>query len=71
MTSVNGHRADATTLTGISETALLTLRARANEARRPDAIIDDPLAIRLMWNIDGVVDVVDRLGETRPAPSAG
>jgi CBS domain-containing protein len=30
-----------------------------------------PLAIRLMWNIDGVVDVVDRLGETRPAPSAG
>ena len=52
MTSVNGHRADATTLTGISEAALLTLRARANEARRPDAIIDDPLAIRLMDSID-------------------
>jgi O-methyltransferase involved in polyketide biosynthesis len=52
MTSVNGHRADATTLTGISETALLTLRARANEARRPDAIIDDPLAIQLMDSID-------------------
>jgi O-methyltransferase involved in polyketide biosynthesis len=52
MTSVNGHRADATTLTGISETALLTLRARANAARRPDAIIDDPLAIRMMDSID-------------------
>ena len=48
----NGHRADATTLTGISETALFTLRARANEARRPDAIIDDPMAIRLMDSID-------------------
>jgi O-methyltransferase involved in polyketide biosynthesis len=47
MTSVNGHRADATTLTGVSETALLTLRARANEARRPDAVIDDPVAIKL------------------------
>jgi O-methyltransferase involved in polyketide biosynthesis len=52
MTSVNGHHADATTLTGISETALLTLRARANEARRPDALIDDPMAIRLMDSID-------------------
>jgi O-methyltransferase involved in polyketide biosynthesis len=52
MTSVNGHRAHATTLTGISETALLTLRARANEARRPDALIDDPMAIRLMDSID-------------------
>jgi O-methyltransferase involved in polyketide biosynthesis len=52
MTSVNGHRADATTLTGVSETALLTLRARANEARRPDRIIDDPLAVTLMDSID-------------------
>jgi O-methyltransferase involved in polyketide biosynthesis len=52
MTSVNGHRADATNLTGVSETALLTLRARANEARRHDAIIDDPMAIKLMDSID-------------------
>ncbi len=52
MTPVNGHRADATTLTGISETALLTLRSRANEARRPDAIIDDPIAIELLDSID-------------------
>jgi len=45
-------KADATTLRGVSETALLTLRSRANEARRDDAIIDDPMAIRLMDTID-------------------
>lgn len=52
MTTVNGHRANATTLTGVSETALLTLRSRANEARRDDAIIDDPVAVKLMDSID-------------------
>jgi O-methyltransferase involved in polyketide biosynthesis len=45
-------RADGTTLTGISETALLTLAARAHEARRPERIIDDPMAIRLVESID-------------------
>jgi len=45
-------KADATAVRGISETALLTLRSRANEARRPDAVIDDPVAIRLMDSID-------------------
>lgn len=39
-------------LTGVSETALLTLHARAQEARRPDSIIDDPMAIRLVDSID-------------------
>lgn len=39
-------------LTGVSETALLTLQVRANEARRPDSIIDDPMAIELMDGID-------------------
>ncbi|BBX62961.1 O-methyltransferase [Mycobacterium saskatchewanense] len=34
-------------LTGVSETALLTLHARAREARRADAILDDPMAIAL------------------------
>src|ERR1700693_5345737 len=52
MTSVTGPRADATNLTGVSETALLTLRARANEARRHDTIIDDPMAIKVMDSID-------------------
>jgi O-methyltransferase involved in polyketide biosynthesis len=40
------------TLTGVSETALLTLNARAREARRADAIIDDPTAITLADSID-------------------
>ena len=52
MSSVNGHRADATTLTGVSETALLTLNVRAREARRPDAIIEDPMAVKLVESID-------------------
>ncbi|HEU4362581.1 MAG TPA: class I SAM-dependent methyltransferase [Mycobacterium sp.] len=39
-------------LTGVSETALLTLNARAREARRADAIIADPMAIRLVDSID-------------------
>jgi len=39
-------------LTGVSETALLTLQVRANEARRPDAIIDDPMAIELVDSIE-------------------
>lgn len=39
-------------LTGVSETALLTLNARATEARRRDAILDDPMAITLADSID-------------------
>jgi O-methyltransferase involved in polyketide biosynthesis len=43
------HKAE---LTGVSETALLTLKVRADEARRPDALIDDPVAVRLVDSID-------------------
>jgi O-methyltransferase involved in polyketide biosynthesis len=43
------HKAE---LTGVSETALLTLNARAQEARRADAIIDDPMALELVDSID-------------------
>jgi O-methyltransferase involved in polyketide biosynthesis len=32
----------------LPETALVTLRSRANEARRPNGVIDDPMAIRLI-----------------------
>jgi O-methyltransferase involved in polyketide biosynthesis len=39
-------------LSGVSETALLTLQVRASEARRPDAIIDDPMAVTLVDKID-------------------
>jgi O-methyltransferase involved in polyketide biosynthesis len=47
MTAAPTARVDGTVLTGVSETALLTLRVRANEARRPDSVIDDPMAIEL------------------------
>ena len=39
-------------LSGVSETALLTLNARAREARRADSIIDDPMAVMLRDAID-------------------
>jgi len=45
-------KADGTSLTGVSETALLTLVVRATEARRPDSVIDDPMAIKLVDAID-------------------
>jgi O-methyltransferase involved in polyketide biosynthesis len=43
---------DAAALTGVSETALMTLQVRANEARRPDSIVDDPVAIEVADRID-------------------
>jgi O-methyltransferase involved in polyketide biosynthesis len=49
MTETARHKA---TLTDVTETALLTLKVRASEARRPDAIIDDPMAIELVDSID-------------------
>ena len=45
-------KADGSALTGVSETALLTLLVRATEARRPDSVIDDPMAIKLVDSID-------------------
>lgn len=45
-------KVDGSALTGVSETALLTLQVRANEARRRDGLIDDPMAIRLVESID-------------------
>jgi O-methyltransferase involved in polyketide biosynthesis len=36
----------------LPETALVTLCFRANEARRPDGIIDDPIAIELTETVD-------------------
>lgn len=51
MTDTPG-KVDGSALTGVSETALLTLQVRANEARRPDSLIDDPMAIKLVDSID-------------------
>jgi O-methyltransferase involved in polyketide biosynthesis len=52
MSSTPTAKADGTVLTGVSETALMTLQVRASEARRPDSIIDDPTAILLADSID-------------------
>ncbi len=52
MNSTPTPKVDGATLTGVSETALLTLKVRATEARRPDGIIDDPMAIRLADSIE-------------------
>ena len=49
---MSSPRADASALTGVSETALLTLLVRATEARRADRIIDDPVAVDLVDAID-------------------
>lgn len=50
-------------LTGVSETALLTLNGRAHQARQPNAIIDDPMAIRLVDAIDFDFDKFGRRGQ--------
>lgn len=52
MNKADGDGADPSTLTGVSETALLTLGRRAHQARHPEAIIDDPMAIRLVDAFD-------------------
>ncbi|HTX97639.1 MAG TPA: class I SAM-dependent methyltransferase [Mycobacterium sp.] len=54
---------DAGILTGVAETALMTLNGRAHQARRPDAIIDDPMAIRLADAIDYDFDKFGRKGQ--------
>jgi O-methyltransferase involved in polyketide biosynthesis len=52
----------AVALTGVSETALLTLQVRAHEARRPDSIIDDPMALVL---VDAIEFDFAKFGYTR------
>ncbi len=51
MTSAQEHGKEKVSLDGVSETALLTLNARAQEARRPDPLIVDPMAIALADSI--------------------
>lgn len=59
----DGDGADASMLTGVSETALLTLNGRAHQARHRDAIIDDPMAIRLVDAIEFDFDKFGRKGQ--------
>jgi O-methyltransferase involved in polyketide biosynthesis len=52
MTAATEPSRERVALSGVSETALLTLNSRAREARRQKSIIDDPLAIALVDSID-------------------
>lgn len=52
MTSAQQPAKEKVVLSGVSETALLTLNSRATEARRPDGVIDDPMAVKLIDSID-------------------
>jgi O-methyltransferase involved in polyketide biosynthesis len=56
----DGGKIDANALAGVSETALLTLNGRAHQARHPRAIIDDPMAIRLVDALDADFDKFGR-----------
>ena len=56
-------KVDGSMLTGVSETALLTLNGRAHQAGLPDAIIDDPMAIRLRDSFDVDFDRFGRRGQ--------
>ena len=63
---MNDHakrRVDVGMLTGVSETALLTLNGRAYQANRQDAIIEDPMAIKLVDSIDFDFDKFGRKGQ--------
>ena len=44
---MNSPKIDASQLTGVSETAPLTLNGRAHQASLPGAILHDPMAIEL------------------------
>jgi O-methyltransferase involved in polyketide biosynthesis len=61
------HRAndkvDARLLTGVSETALMTLYGRGYQAGCPDPIIDDPMAIKLVESIDFDFEKFGRKGQ--------
>ncbi|OBG69702.1 MULTISPECIES: class I SAM-dependent methyltransferase [unclassified Mycobacterium] len=59
----DNKRVDARQLTGISETALLTLYGRAHQAALPDAIIDDPMAVKLVDSIDFDFEKFGRRGQ--------
>lgn len=62
MTSAQEPSRERVTLSGVSETALLTLNARAREARRQDPIIADPMAVAL---VDAIEFDFAKFGPTR------
>jgi CBS-domain-containing membrane protein len=59
--------ADPVTITVAVHGGVVTLLGKAGQQDQHDLI---PVAIRLIWDIDGVVDVVDKLS-AEPAPAGG
>ena len=57
------NRMDAGLLTGVSETALMTLYGRAHQASQPEPIIDDPMAVKLVESIDFDFEKFGRKGQ--------
>lgn len=68
---VDRSKVDASNLTGVSETALLTLNARAHQARHAKPVIDDPMAIRLVDAIDFDFDKFGRKGQEMALRAVG
>lgn len=68
---VDRSKVDASNLTGVSETALLTLNARAHQARHANPVIDDPMAIRLVDTIDFDFDKFGRKGQEMALRAVG
>ncbi|MGW0158451.1 class I SAM-dependent methyltransferase [Mycobacterium sp. NPDC003323] len=64
-------RVDAGNLTAVSETALLTLNARAHQARHRKPVIDDPMAIRLVDAIEYDFDKFGRKGQEMALRAVG
>lgn len=56
-------KVDGSMLTGVSETALLTLNGRAHQAELPGAILRDPMAIQLRDSFDVDFDRFGRKGQ--------
>jgi O-methyltransferase involved in polyketide biosynthesis len=57
------QKVDASLLTGVSETALLTLYGRAYQAGHSDPIIEDPMAIELVASLDFDFEKFGRRGQ--------
>ncbi|HTY27408.1 MAG TPA: class I SAM-dependent methyltransferase [Mycobacterium sp.] len=56
-------KVDASAISGVSETALLTLNGRAHQAGLPGAILHDPMAIKLRDSIEFDYDKFSRKGQ--------
>lgn len=63
MTHRDDGKVDAGLLTGVSETALLTLYGRAYQAGRREPIIDDPMAVSLVQALDFDFEKFGRRGQ--------